>query len=195
MKDDDTRINNVKVYASETISMTFDPFGWLVVTFCEERGSVQIQSDWGNVAFVWFQKNTGIEGEHALKRFFAYTGVHYLLDKFSYDQKKLKTVIDADKTMAALKEHVLEYRRDGSMDKEEAREIWDELELYDDELRAYDGEYDMNANYNSWYEHMSQHFDELYEHIATRESPMHRSYREIVIPTIQRWLVDQGHKR
>ena len=174
--------------------MTFDPFGWLVATFCEERGSIQIYSDWGVVSFVWWPKNTGVKGEHPLKRFFAYAGVDYLINKFSYNQPGLKTVIDAEKTRAALREHIIDYRRDGSWDKEKAREVWDDVELYHDELEFYDGHLDMNGGPGRWYDAMSAHFDEVYEYISTRPSPMYRSFKDIVVPTLQRWLVDQGHR-
>ena len=155
------RVKNVSVYTSETIVINFDDgLGWIVATFCEERGSVQIQSDWGNVAFVWLPRNTGFKGPHALKLFFAQAGLHYLLNKFSYNQSRLKDVIDAEATIKRLKERVCEWRRDGSYDKEKAREIWDDIELYADDLECFDGDVDMNRGYNRWYDNMSEHFDD-----------------------------------
>lgn len=185
------RVKSVNTFQSETITMSFEPCGWLVVTFCEERGSIQIQSDWGNAAFIWL--HTGVEGQDKVKRFFAYAGVDYILNKFSYDQPNLKDVIDADKTQREVKYYILERRREGWIEKDEAREAWDDIELYQDELEGFDGH--VNMGDCRWYDAMSSHIDDLYEFIYTRPSPMYISYRDIVVPTIQRWLVDQGYKR
>lgn len=191
------RVKSARVYESQTLVINFDGgFGWIVATFCEERGAVSIMSDWGHANFVWPPRNIGGPPHpHKVKLFFARAGIDYILNKFSHDQKAFKDVIDSRATIKRFKEQVIEFRRERWWDKDKARRVWDDIELYADDIQPFDGDVNMNGGYNRWYENMSEHFDEPYELIGTRPSPQWESYRDIVIPVLQRWIVDQSYAR
>lgn len=187
------RVREGKQSVADVVRIWFQPCGWLIAFFDEAYGSVSIQSDWGNVGYSWGANNTGINGPDKIKRFFATAGVDYIIDKFSYDQKDLKGVIDSEKTRAYFRDCIIGNRREDWWSKDKAREAWETADDFCDELKEKaDGLRDCNGidSYDSLYEH----FDDAYEYICTRKSPMHVSFEEIVIPTLQRWLVDQGHR-
>ncbi len=110
----------------------FDPIGWAIFTINEGTGEFSIQSDWGNYAYRWSIASLSLDDlSHGkpLTHFLADRGpADYVADKLSYDQPPdFKREFSPEKTIVALKEHLIRERWDENIDKEKARQIWTHL--------------------------------------------------------------------
>lgn len=95
--------------------------GWGVATLREwpGGGSVDIQSDYGNYAFTW-----GAIGKDSLIEFLVDLNLGYAMNKLT--EYKLYE-LDFKGTIQKMKKELLSQRRDGYIDKEQARDAWDDL--------------------------------------------------------------------
>ena len=92
-----------------------DDKGYYVGTFViADDGYFSTVSEWGNYAYYW--SHAGACFRSALANFDG----DYVLNKIAR-----RDVYDGEATGADVRRHILEYRRDGHMTKEEAREEWD----------------------------------------------------------------------
>ncbi len=102
--------------------------GWAHITL-SENGMFAAVSDFGNYAFLW--SHTGKED---IREFF--------LDakrEWQYFAGKLKPekVLNEAESWKRIKTELLERRRAGDVTREEAREAWDEMELYSSSWNEY----------------------------------------------------------
>ncbi|MBJ9658822.1 hypothetical protein I5588_30335 [Burkholderia multivorans] len=81
-------------------------------------GEILINSDYGNYAYSWGNMGAPI------KQFLAHIGRDYLLDKLA---GLSRFEFDFDASVAAVKREILQQRRDGSLDRDEAREAWNDI--------------------------------------------------------------------
>ncbi|BAO88955.1 hypothetical protein [Caballeronia cordobensis] len=89
------------------------------VSYC---GEIMIHSDYGDYAYSW-----GSMG-HPLKEFLTSINRGYVLNKLSGGETER---FDFDRTIEGVKKSVIEERRKRWFDKDEAREIWDEIPTED----------------------------------------------------------------
>jgi hypothetical protein len=121
------------------------------VSYC---GEIMIHSDYGDYAYSW-----GSMGS-PLKEFLVKINRGYVLNKLSGGETER---FDFDKTIEGIKKEVIAERKSGCLDKDEAREIWDEVptedrgkDLFVDEMMGCSSEF---LNQEPWH------------HIATSEIP------------------------
>jgi len=92
-----------------------------------DRGwvSVAIRSSYGNFGHFWNSIGPGKWSD-----FLNQIDLHYTMMKLS-DQSIYE--FDSDATLISVREKVLRYRKEGTLDRNEARNIWNTLEYYVDE--------------------------------------------------------------
>jgi len=105
--------------------------GWVIFTICDETGELSVQSDWGCWGHRWNIEHLGNgatltefirdrDPEHA----------DYLANKLSYSMPSdARRLPDEEGTEKAIRDRILELRRDGSVTAEDAREAWDDVEM------------------------------------------------------------------
>jgi hypothetical protein len=101
--------------------------GWAII-FLDETGCFAALSDWGDVSYRWNQRGLP---EGGFKRFLIRCDDFYLISKFGSQRREY----DPESTFESVKEHIIQARRDGTMEKDDAREEWDFLRTYE-ELRT-----------------------------------------------------------
>ena len=89
----------------------------------DDDGYFSVVSDYGNYAFHW----TAFGDD--FREFLLDISPDYLMGKLSNG----KMCFDLEGTKARIFEHIKEYRRDSYIKKDEAREMWDEIEVLDSE--------------------------------------------------------------
>lgn len=96
-------------------------WAWIVLS---STGYFSAVSDFGNFAFFWTH-----HGCADFRQFIynAHKSWDYFCSKLSYGPGDKTKEYDGPSTYAAIKEHILQYRRDGSWDSARAREEWDLL--------------------------------------------------------------------
>lgn len=93
-------------------------WGWGGRFWLTSDGCLSIYSDWGNYGYWW--THPGCE----IREFLCRIDDDYLLGKLC-SGSGLRDVIDEEACERAIKEHILEYRRQGYYDREFARKEWD----------------------------------------------------------------------
>jgi hypothetical protein len=111
-----------------------EPFGWAIFSINDVTGELAIQSDWGNYQHRW---NTSHLGESHTKHPLPLTHFlainndpYYVTDKLHYgtnDREKYSP----DLTERSVRQYLLEERRTGNLEREWAREAWDEIKHVD----------------------------------------------------------------
>lgn len=104
--------------------------GW-VIAFLDSTGCFTALSDWGDVAYRW---SAGGWGEGDFRQFLLQCDDYYLTAKFGRNRREY----DPEASLKAAKRAIIETRRHGTFDKEEARAEWDRLKDYDDLGHEYD---------------------------------------------------------
>lgn len=92
------------------------PGHWWARFWVTSDGCVSIMSDWGNWGYWW--THPGCE----LRQFLCRIDDSYLLGKLCMGQREY---INEVATERSIKEHILYLRRNGSLDREQARDEWD----------------------------------------------------------------------
>jgi hypothetical protein len=100
----------------------------LATVFLDDQvGEISIQSNYGDYAYWWSKPGRGTE---TLKEFLSRTDSDYVMKKFGYGGKN--DHFFPDETTNRIKEEILKNRKDRRIDKEQARECFDEIEDMDD---------------------------------------------------------------
>ncbi|WP_426751753.1 hypothetical protein [Myxococcus sp. Y35] len=91
---------------------------WLADVILRSDGFFATVSDWGNYAFRWTSPG------RPFREFVAglETSPDYVCSKL-----EKRDWWDARATLKSIREHIIEYRRDGSYSKEEAKEAWESV--------------------------------------------------------------------
>lgn len=93
--------------------------GWFVAFVDEETGCLAVLSDYGDYSYRW--PAAGMPEGLGLRRFLTECDPGYILRKLSPRQ-----VYDGEATLNAIHEDVCQTRRRGVLERDEAREEWDE---------------------------------------------------------------------
>lgn len=100
-----------------------DCYGWAIITIDENGGLFNAQSDYGNYSYSWPN-----HGRKSFKHFLLelVRDKSYFLGKVSNERYYYQ-----EKTEIAWKEQILEDRKEGFLNKEQARELWNEIIGFD----------------------------------------------------------------
>jgi hypothetical protein len=157
--------------------------GWADITIREwpGGGSIDIQSDFGSYSHFW-----NSIGERSFRKFLASLDAGYFFGKCmgrGYD------VYDPQKTEQWVRELVIERRRDGDLNKEEARDCWDEIQFIDfDSADAY---YYSASNRTSLWEMCFGEDHHSLPH-ATKPHPQAEAFWEIIWPVAcETWAAEE----
>jgi len=103
--------------------------GWAIITLSTD-GMFSAVSDYGDYAHLWTH-----HGMKDFREFFTRPedDWDYIVNKLSHGRK----VYDGRETVLAIKRDILSSRRDGSLDRDEAREEWDLLEEHRSEIESH----------------------------------------------------------
>jgi len=95
--------------------------GWdyVWITYDEERGFITMSSSYGDYSCIWSAIGEGVK----LSEFFVTANKGYLVDNFFTGKES--TYFDLDQAKADIKQDVIQGRRDGTIDKEDARAVFD----------------------------------------------------------------------
>lgn len=92
---------------------------WAVIYIDEREGSFSCQSTFGTYAFIW-----RAIGDRTLKQFLCGLNFEYFMGKTRPGYMRF----DEERSTAWLKDYIIRARREGSLDKGEARKAFNELE-------------------------------------------------------------------
>lgn len=100
-----------------------DDFTWATITIDENGGLFNAQSDFGNYNYSWPQ-----HGRKSFKHF-----ILRLVEDKSYFLRKVATDDHyyQEDTEKAWKEEIIRARRENELNKEQARELWNEITSFD----------------------------------------------------------------
>lgn len=137
--------------------------GWAKFVI-DDDGYFSVVSDYGNYAFHWtaFGDN--------FREFLLDIGPDYLMGKLSNG----KYVFDADATRAACQYRLKDLRKDSTIEKDEARDMWDAIgELNsEEEFRAFfQDDSDIEELFEEWWDMMRQDYPSDLKDFATRVYP------------------------
>ena len=104
--------------------------GWAIVFIDDATGCFTALSDWGNVGYRW--PEGGLSGD--FRAFLLDCDDGYLTSKLGQNRKEY----DAERTLEAVKEAILDDRKDGSLDKFAARREWERLDDFDNLYSEHD---------------------------------------------------------
>ena len=127
----------VHVGVATTYNFQFkEPFGWAIFTVNDLTGEFQVQSDWGQWQFRWNVTHLGEAATNSGKPLTHFLAVRpdpaYVLDKFSYNKPKTFTQeFSLDETTASMKANIIEQRRETTLSRDEARELWGQVERWE----------------------------------------------------------------
>lgn len=138
MKFPDLSKHSISQGTADFYRFDFSPHGWAIFTINEGTGEFSIQSDWGSYSYRWNINSLPEDNKNHEKPLTHFLGkrspADYVVDKLSYDKShSFKEEFSPEKTVRALKEHLLESRREEYLDKEKTRRIWTHL------TRAWEG--------------------------------------------------------
>ena len=121
-----------KVHVSRPVAYNFSfaPSGWMIATVNDATGELTIRSDWVNCAHRW---NVNAIGTATLHDFLLKADIPYLVGKLALGDANLKNEYNPEATLELARQTVCERRREGRLKKEEARELWDELKVWEEE--------------------------------------------------------------
>jgi hypothetical protein len=102
----------------ETYRFWFEGSGWAFFQLDELTGTVAIHSDWGDFTHSWPR-----HGRKSLKHFLAEGDEDYFARKFHYG---IDDVFSPEKSLARIRAEIIDGRKTYRLDREEARELWDQ---------------------------------------------------------------------
>lgn len=207
MKADTDHVAKLKLLATtQATSYSFGPENghhgdWAICTVNDATGELSVQSDWGNWSHRWNPDPKHL-GAPTLTAFIAdRSSCHYLADKLSPSEgRQAARMFDAEATIAEFRGVLLERRKEDArrwspsslsdrvgdvrarsrlLDRETAREIWDELGRLDRDnvdafLRGY-YEIDGVGTFIS---------EEPYEHLASCPTPAYLVLLHGILPAL-----------
>lgn len=92
---------------------------WAIFYIDEKHGAFNCQSTYGTYAYIW-----RAIGERTLKAFLLDLNFDYFMGKTRPGYR----CFDRERSVASIKEHILTYRREGSIDAITARKAWRDAE-------------------------------------------------------------------
>ncbi len=132
----DLTISNVSISAARSYHLRFEPFGWAIFTVNDTTSELSVQADWGiSLAHRW--PGGGLGGKTISEALAAWGDASYVCDKLHYGQKR--TEFDPERTVASIKRVIISSRREGRLDREEARDLWFDLYHYSSDCDTADG--------------------------------------------------------
>jgi hypothetical protein len=170
----------VSVSTATTYGFNTEPrsYGWALCSVNDQTGELNVVSDWGNWAHRW---NVHHLGAPSLTHFIGGRSpgsFNYLADKLtSYEEQHR---FCPEKTVAAWRGDVIARRRDGGLDADTARQLWDDLgetasvEHYDDFVARFWDIDNRDALFS----------DSPSEHIRTEPTGAYRVLLERIIPAL-----------
>ena len=143
--------------------------GWGIFLM-DSTGIFAAVTDYGNYAYSWSHY-----GEKDFREFIIglEKSPSYLLGKVARHEYKY----DGEETLKFIKKHILEYRRDANVTREEARKEWDLLEEY---------ELEYEYGFNQWYESTS--LDDAHEFYHESYSASAIGFAKKLIPRLAELL-------
>jgi hypothetical protein len=169
----------------EKIHVRFKHWGWADFFLEDHRpgaGTLVINSDWGCWSYTW----TGIGEGLTLASFLLRADNDYIIRKLLLGSKVDE--FDAEKTLEQWKERLCDERREGRLAKEQARELWEELEQYAD-----CGVTDSTLFVERLPEQVSEWLGyEAYEYLAHRPSSEYRALDGTLLPALRTVLGAQA---
>ena len=182
MTDDELVFTHMRQYSAEVYNFRFQ-YGWAIFTLCQETGSFSVESDWGNASYRWYSL-----GDETLKQALLRFDCHYIVNKFMEGTRSNSSFRrrPADK-QSVFRGRILERRRGGGLSKAEARDLWDALLRFENDLiDAGPGIALERADDILWV------FDsELYD-IETEPSPRYTFWVEKLLPFFKDFLREQA---
>lgn len=129
---------NLKTVRSDRVGayhFVFEHGGWATFYIDDERGTLAVVSDWGTRSYRWgrgaWLSVDPPDLSRALLHFTANNHYDYVTGKlFSGDREEYDQV----ETLKEFKRHLISRRRDGWLERDEARELWTqllEIDFYD----------------------------------------------------------------
>ncbi|MHC1744866.1 MAG: hypothetical protein AB9873_17815 [Syntrophobacteraceae bacterium] len=94
-------------------------------------GSIQIISDYGNYGFAWSHI-----GDKCLRQFLLALEADYFFGKVVEGGRRNYEVIDMKATLEDIRKEIVSMRREGRIDKEQARDFWEQIEEGSDVSRC-----------------------------------------------------------
>ena len=173
---DDTK--PVVASSATTYYVRFNPAGWATFTVDDVYGSLSIISDWGNWSRIWSADPRSL-GAPNFTSFLAKAGIDYLAFKLLEGESQ---EINLPATIKNIKEETLRARRSREISKEQAEEIWAELQnsYYSDEqdllrVLCYEGE--------AYFE-----YDTIEACFSYEDNLEYKVLTELLLPTLQTHL-------
>lgn len=150
-----------------------DRYGWAIITIDENGGLFNAQSDYDNYSYSWPN-----HGRKSFKHFILelVRDKSYFLGKVANDKYYY-----AEETEKAWKEEVIRARKEGELNQEEARELWDEITGFDYYVS---NEGIQHQCYESYI--VSKYYCEPYYSFDVIQgfSPMAHAFADIIMPIL-----------
>jgi ribonucleotide reductase alpha subunit len=176
LHEDTEKLALTKTTSAVTYEFRAKTFGWASCTINESTGDLAITSDWGNFAFQWNPRHIGSPSLHA---FIGRGSLDYLANKLIPGSCY---VFDEEATTSEFRRLIIEARREGRLERDQARDFWDEL----GSLAA-----DCSGDSNLYLERFLKsdfccHFEieRPWEYQCERPSNAYRALVEIVLPPL-----------
>ena len=161
-------------------------YGWANFTVCDATGEFSILSDWGNWSHAWNPRHLGNEGKTTLTEFLAKGDCDYIVNKLSYKSSDLKDVFDREETLKGFREYIVQERRAYELGKEEAREMWEQVEAVCDEMDPH-GESD-RIYYSGEWSDVFEMFEDFHEWIRYCKPTVYLILRDDLLPRFVKYL-------
>jgi hypothetical protein len=117
-----------RYYLPPTKSFGVNGDSWSLWLLDQDSGSLCIVSDYGNWAHRWGRSGFSEDSAGDFRREFIRFGAGYIRNKLGYG---VPDVFDSDATRKAIQEKILSYRRECTIERDNAREWWDCAEHFD----------------------------------------------------------------
>ncbi len=169
-----------------TYEIRFDPYGWINFSLNEITGDVFIHSDWGDFTYAF----PGRAKDTPIAAFFANAQPDYLVNKFAMDKaREFRSQFDLPGTIGNMRKEICTLRREGYLEKENARSLWEELGRLQHEASNYTDP--AIHEYYLWTEmgsEASRCLGEIHELFCYRPSAKYEFCKRKLIPFLQQFL-------
>ena len=141
--------------------------GWAIV-FIDSIGVFTCVSDWGDYGYRWHEAGWGPQ---EFRQFFIRCEDDYILRKIAPNDTYY-----GEQTLKNVKRHIVELRRGGTFDRDQAREEWDRLDECE-QLRT-------REDFAVWYQATTK-IDCAYELVHYGPEPQALGFMEHVMPRLR----------